>query len=423
MLSVIAGTWSLLLGILLLLVGNGMQGTVLGLRGAIEGFDAATMALVMSGYYVGFLIGSRVTPALIARVGHVRVFSALASLIAAAFVIYGAVPTVWAWTGMRCVAGLCFAGVYVVGESWLNDAATNETRGKALSLYMLVQMVGIIAAQFIVTLADPAGFAPFAIMSVLVSIAVTPMLMTADKTPAFRTTKPMSLSRLWRISPLGCVGTFMLGGIYAAIFSMGSVFGTARGLSVAEISTFVASIYVAGLIFQYPTGWLSDRMERRHLILLLTVIGAVLTLAGGYLASDFPSLLAVAFVMGGVANPLYALVIAYTNDFLDLCRHACGLGGAAVRQRSRGDIGTRHPGGTDDAARAQCLFRLCRGALRARRPLRALSDDPSTGASGGRAHGTGQPSILARRLDGGPRGGGQARSGLMLQRMTDLPHS
>lgn len=315
MLSVIAGTWSLLLGILLLLVGNGMQGTVLGLRGAIEGFDAATMALVMSGYYVGFLIGSRVTPALIARVGHVRVFSALASLIAAAFVIYGAVPTVWAWTGMRCVAGLCFAGVYVVGESWLNDAATNETRGKALSLYMLVQMVGIIAAQFIVTLADPAGFAPFAIMSVLVSIAVTPMLMTADKTPAFRTTKPMSLSRLWRISPLGCVGTFMLGGIYAAIFSMGSVFGTARGLSVAEISTFVASIYVAGLIFQYPTGWLSDRMERRHLILLLTVIGAVLTLAGGYLASDFPSLLAVAFVMGGVANPLYALVIAYTNDF------------------------------------------------------------------------------------------------------------
>lgn len=327
MLSVIAGTWSLLLGILLLLVGNGMQGTVLGLRGAIEGFDAATMALVMSGYYVGFLIGSRVTPALIARVGHVRVFSALASLIAAAFVIYGAVPTVWAWTGMRCVAGLCFAGVYVVGESWLNDAATNETRGKALSLYMLVQMVGIIAAQFIVTLADPAGFAPFAIMSVLVSIAVTPMLMTADKTPAFRTTKPMSLSRLWRISPLGCVGTFMLGGIYAAIFSMGSVFGTARGLSVAEISTFVASIYVAGLIFQYPTGWLSDRMERRHLILLLTVIGAVLTLAGGYLASDFPSLLAVAFVMGGVANPLYALVIAYTNDFLEPADMPAASGG------------------------------------------------------------------------------------------------
>lgn len=317
MLSVIAGTWSLLLGILLLLVGNGMQGTVLGLRGAIEGFDAETMALVMSGYYVGFLIGSRATPAMIARVGHVRVFSALASLIAAAFVIYGTAPSVWVWAGMRCVAGLCFAGVYVVAESWLNDAATNETRGKALSLYMLMQMVGIISAQFIVTLADPAGMTPFAIMSVLVSIAVTPMLMTADQTPAFRATKPMSLGRLWRISPLGCVGTFMLGGIYAAIFSMGSVFGTARGLSVAEISTFIASIYVAGLIFQYPVGWLSDRTERRRLIFFLTLIGATLTLAGGYLADSFPALLAVGFVMGGVANPLYALVIAYTNDFLE----------------------------------------------------------------------------------------------------------
>ena len=185
------------------------------------------MSLVMSAYYVGFLLGSRRATAMIARVGHVRVFAALGSMISAAFLLYAAAPDAGSGSPLRALVGFAFAGVYVVAESWLNDAATNETRGKALSLYMIVQMVGIISAQFVLNLADPAGYTLFVVMSVLVSLGVTPILLTAGSAPAFRTTKPMSLAQLFRISPLGCVGTFLLGGVYAAIFGMASVFGTA----------------------------------------------------------------------------------------------------------------------------------------------------------------------------------------------------
>jgi MFS family permease len=327
MLYILRHSWALLLGMLLLLLGNGLQGTLLGIRGAIEGYDAATMSLVMSAYYVGFLAGSRRATPMIARVGHVRVFAALASMISAAFILYAAAPAIWVWVLLRFVVGFCFAGVYVVAESWLNNAATNETRGQALSLYMIVQMVGIISAQFILNLADPAGYVLFVVMSVLVSIAFTPILLAPVAAPAFQTTKPMSLRQLFRISPLGCIGTFLLGGVYAAIFGMAAVFGTQMGLSVAEISAFVAAIYAGGLLFQYPVGWISDRMDRRLLIMGLTAAGALLTLIGGLFSGHYAVVLALGFIIGGVANPLYSLIIAYTNDFLQPPDMAAASGG------------------------------------------------------------------------------------------------
>ena len=327
MLYVLRTSWPLLLGMLLLLVGNGLQGTLLGIRGAIEGYDAATMSLVMSAYYVGFLVGSQRATGMIARVGHVRVFAALASTISAAFILYAQAPDAWAWVAMRLVVGFSFAGVYVVAESWLNNAATNETRGQALSLYMIVQMVGIISAQGLLNLADPGGYTLFVAMSVLVSISFLPILLTASAAPAFQTTKRMTLVQLFRISPLGCVGTFLLGGVFAAIFGMASVFGTEKGLTVAEISAFVAAIYLGGLVFQFPIGWVSDRMDRRQLILGLTAAGALLTLAGAALSEIYAVVLGLGFVIGGVANPLYSLIIAYTNDFLQPSDMAAASGG------------------------------------------------------------------------------------------------
>jgi MFS family permease len=327
MLYILKTSWPLLLGVLLLLIGNGLQGTLLGIRGAIEGFDAATMSLVMSAYYVGFLLGSRRATPMIARVGHVRVFAALGSMIAAAFILYAAAPEVAVWILLRFVVGFAFAGVYVVAESWLNEAASNETRGQALSLYMIAQMVGIISAQFVLTLADPGGYTLFIVMSVLVSLSFTPILLAAGTAPPYRTTKPMSLVQLFHISPLGCVGTFLLGGVYAGIFGMASVFGTEMQLTVAEISAFVAAIYVGGLVFQYPIGWISDRMDRRRLITGLTATGAFITLVGGILSSHYAVVLALGFIVGGVANPLYSLIIAYTNDFLDKSDMAAASGG------------------------------------------------------------------------------------------------
>ncbi len=327
MLFVLRNSWALLLGMMMLLLGNGMQGTLLGVRGAIEGYDATAMSLVMSAYFVGFLFGSRRAPSMIRRVGHVRVFAALASTISAAFLLYAAIPNPIVWAAIRLVVGFCFAGVYVTAESWLNEAATNETRGKALSLYMIVQMVGIIAAQALVTFADASGYLLFVVMSVLVSVSFLPILLAVQAAPAFQDTKRMTLRQLFRISPLGCVGTFLLGGVFAAIFSMASVYGTEKGLSVNLIALFVAGIYIGGLLFLFPIGWLSDRMDRRKLIMGLTSFGATFALVGMWFTSSYLMVLAIGFALGAVANPLYSLLIAYTNDFLEAGDMAAASGG------------------------------------------------------------------------------------------------
>ena len=168
MLTVLRSSWALLLGILMLMLGNGMQGTLLGIRGGIEGFTTGEMSYVMSAYFLGFLFGSRMAPNMIRRVGHVRVFAALASMISAVLVLYAVAPNWIAWAALRVVIGFSFSGVYIAAESWLNNASSNENRGQALSLYMMMQMTGIIAAQAILNVGDPAGYILFIIPSILV---------------------------------------------------------------------------------------------------------------------------------------------------------------------------------------------------------------------------------------------------------------
>ncbi len=327
MLAVLRNSWALLLGILLLMLGNGMQGTLLGIRGGIEGFTTTQMSYVMAAYFAGFLIGSRMTPEMIRRVGHVRVFAALGSMISAVLIMYAAAPDWIAWAVMRVVIGFSFSGVYITAESWLNNASTNETRGQALSLYMMMQMIGIIAAQALLNFGDPAGFILFVIPSVLVSLAFTPILLAAVPAPAFEMTKRLSFATLYRASPLGCVGMFLLGGVFSAQFGMSSVWGTSAGLSVREISIFVATIYAGGLVFQYPIGWASDRIGRRVLVLGLSAVGGVAMLAAAVFDLNFAGLLIVAVAMGGVSNPLYSLLVAYTNDFLDASDMAAASAG------------------------------------------------------------------------------------------------
>ena len=317
MFQVLRNSSALLFGMMLLMVGNGMQGTLLGIRGGIEGFSTFEMSLVMSAYFVGFLGGSKMTPELIRRVGHVRVFAALGSMISAVLILYPAFAHPAAWMLGRVVIGFCFSGVYVTAESWLNDAATNENRGKALSLYMIVQMIGIVAAQFLLLTADASGFLLFVIPSVLVSMAFAPILLSISPTPAFEATKPMSLKEIWVASPLGCVGMFLLGGVFSAQFGMAAVYGTQRGLSVAEISIFVSAIYVGAMVLQYPIGWISDRMDRRLLILFVALVGATASVLAMLFGSSFEVLLVTAFFVGGMSNPLYALLIAYVNDYLE----------------------------------------------------------------------------------------------------------
>ena len=326
MFFVIKNSWALLFGIFLLMLGNGLQGTLLGVRGSIEGMSPQTMSWVMTGYFVGFLFGSQLTPNMIRRVGHVRVFAALGSLVSACLILYAAWTNPYFWFLLRIIVGFCFSGIYVVAESWLNDSSSNETRGQTLSAYLIVQMMGIVLAQAVLNFADPSGYMLFIIISVVVSLSFAPILLSVSPAPQFQTSKRMTLSQLWSISPLGVVGQFFLGAIFAALFGMASVYGTERGLTVKDISLFVAAIYFGGMILQYPIGWVSDRMDRRVLIFIVCSIGTFFSFAAN-LSDNFIWLLIVAFIIGGVSNPLYSLYIAYTNDYLEHDDMASASGG------------------------------------------------------------------------------------------------
>jgi len=326
MFFVIKNSWALLFGMFLLMLGNGLQGTLLGVRGSIEGMSPQTMSWVMTGYFVGFLFGSQLTPNMIRRVGHVRVFAALGSLVSACLILYAAWTNPYFWFLLRIIVGFCFSGIYVVAESWLNDSSSNETRGQTLSAYLIVQMMGIVLAQAVLNFADPSGYMLFIIISVVVSLSFAPILLSVSPAPQFQTSKRMTLSQLWSISPLGVVGQFFLGAIFAALFGMASVYGTERGLTVKDISLFVAAIYFGGMILQYPIGWVSDRMDRRVLIFIVCSIGTFFSFAAN-LSDSYIWLLIVAFIIGGVSNPLYSLYIAYTNDYLEHDDMASASGG------------------------------------------------------------------------------------------------
>jgi len=290
---VIGNAWALLLGMMFLMVGNGMQGTLMGVRGALEGFTTLDLSLITSAYFLGFLGGSRLAPDFIRRVGHVRVFAALGSLVSAALILYPAITNPYVWIALRILVGFCFSGLYVTAESWLNNAATNDTRGQTLSVYMMVQMFGIIAAQGLLNVADPGGWMLFVIPSVLVSISFAPILRS----------------------------------VFAAQFGMSAVYATQIGMSVGQISIFISAIFVGAMLLQYPIGFLSDRMDRRVLIIGVAMVGALAAALGWVFAGQFWALCLSAFVLGGMSNPLYALLIAYTNDYLEPDDMAAASGG------------------------------------------------------------------------------------------------
>lgn len=317
MVTVFRSTWALLLGMMLLMVGNGLQGTLLGVRGGLEGFSTGAMSIVMSGYFAGFLLGSRMAPEMIRRVGHVRVFAALGSFVSAGLILFPVLTDPISWTLLRFMIGFCFCGVYITAESWLNNSTTNETRGQALSLYLIVQMLGIVVAQVIFAFGDAGGWILFILPSVLVSIAFAPILLTVSPVPPFEATKPMTFREIYEVSPLGCIGIFLLGGMFSALFGMSAVYASEVGMAAGEIAVFIGAIYLGGMLLQYPIGYLSDLMDRRILILSVCVIGALGCVPALMGVGGYYTLLGVAFVIGGMTNPLYALLLAYTNDYLN----------------------------------------------------------------------------------------------------------
>src|SRR4029077_15384190 len=230
-------------------------------------------------YYVGYLLGTLIAPRLLRRIGHVRVFAALAALASVASLVHASWVHPLPWGVMRLISGLCFAGIYVVAESWLNDRATRTNRGRLLAVYMLVLYVGLGAAQFLLLLSSPQTAAPFMLVSALISLAMVPIVASAQQTPEPAVPKPVRYRDLYRNSPLGVVAVAMSGLISSIIFSMGPVYARLIGSGTRGGAGFMAVSILSAVLTQYPVGRLSDRTDRRTVIAGICVLATLVAVS------------------------------------------------------------------------------------------------------------------------------------------------
>jgi len=314
----IATTWPLLLGMGVLMLGAGLQGTLLGLRATLEGFPAPVTGAVMSCYYVGYLIGTAAAPRLVQAVGHVRVFAALAAVASAAILVQGSFVYPIPWGAMRLVSGVCFAGIYVVAESWLNDRASRTNRGQLLAMYMLVLYVGLGTAQFLLILSNPKTPAPFMLVSVLISLAMVPIVGSAQQTPGRSVPQPVRYRDLYSNSPLGVIAVTVSGMISSIIFAMGPVYARLSGLGTSGVASFMAVSILAAVLTQYPVGRLSDRIDRRTVIAgvctLATIVAVTIVVFTTMPRALFLILTA---LFSGFVLTLYSLSVSHVNDKLE----------------------------------------------------------------------------------------------------------
>jgi MFS family permease len=308
----------LLLAVAILSVGHGLHGSLVGVRAQAENFDAATTGLIMSGYFAGLLASSSVTPRIVQSVGHIRVFAAFASVVSTAVMLIPLwINPVW-WFVMRFVAGLCTSGLFIVCESWLNSASTNENRGRLLSVYMIVTYAAMGFGQFLLNVTDTSGFSRFIIVSALLSLALVPLTLLPSETPTLAGTRKVSIREIYRASPLAIIACFASGLAQSAFFSMGAVYGLMQGLSLPLISIMLALPPLAVIFSQFPAGLLSDRYDRRTIIMIMSAVAAAIAAISIPAAaiSDI-ALITLYTLFGAVALPIYSLVIAHANDHLD----------------------------------------------------------------------------------------------------------
>lgn len=311
-------TWPLLLGFALIMLGGGLQGTLLGLRAAIEEFPTLATGLMMSAYYLGFLLGSLATSRLVARVGHIRVFAALTSLASMTILVHSVAVDVYAWAALRLLSGICFAGIYIVAESWLNDRASNQTRGRIFAIYMMINFAGLAAGQFLLNLADPALPGLFMLVSVLVSLAAVPLVLSSRQGPSFSRPAALALPVIYARSPMAVIGVVAAGLSSGAIFGMAAVFAATTGLSVAQTASFVAMPIVGAMLLQWPLGVLSDRIDRRRVISLAAGLALLAALATLWASAGSPLFYLAMLLLGGTTLPVHGIAASHLNDQLAL---------------------------------------------------------------------------------------------------------
>lgn len=317
MIHVIRGVWSLFFAVGLIMVGNGLQGSLLGLRATLEGFTTLETGLVMSAYYGGFLVASVMLPRLITDVGHIRVFAGFASIASTTVLLHALYPAPLVWLFMRFLTGFTLAGLYVVAESWLNSAASNVNRGRILALYMATTYACLAAGQYLLAFSDPASFRPFIVISILVSLALVPISLTRAVTPQLEVIERVGVRELYALSPLGLVACLMVGISQGGLLGMGAVYGKLIGLDTADIALLMSLPYVLVVVVLFPVGMISDRLDRRWLMVALNLLVAACALAAAAVGASHLGWLVVLFALyGGLSAPVYSIAVAHANDSL-----------------------------------------------------------------------------------------------------------
>ncbi|MEM6306325.1 MAG: MFS transporter [Pseudomonadota bacterium] len=315
MLRQILPVFSLLLGSALLLIGGGLHGLLLPVRGTIEGFDSLSLGLLGTGWALGYVAGCVITARIVARVGHIRAFSAMAALAAVAVLLNALVVLPWAWIALRAVIGFCFAATAMIVESWLSERTDPSNRGRVFGVYTMVNLAASTAGQMLLALGDPAGFFFFALTAIFYCLALVPTALSNASTPAPLASVQLNLRRIWRNSPVAVFGVFWVGVSNAAFGTLAAVYAQNAGLVLTAVALFSSIPILAGAVMQLPVGQLSDRMDRRGVLagvalLALLTDGAFLVLAPEGQVLNF----VLAALLGGSIFAMYPVIVAHAND-------------------------------------------------------------------------------------------------------------
>ena len=337
--KIIRNSWALFTGYVIIMISHGFQGNLLGIRAVLENFNFIATGTMMSGYFIGYFIGANMIPNLVSKVGHIRVFAAFASMASLSSLVHVVFVDPVVWTLARFLTGFSMIGILIIVESWLNDRATNKTRGKVLSLYMFITFFAFALGNLLLNISSPQNYEPFILISLLFSIALIPILLTKRKPPTFKKTSSIKIKELYKISPFGSFSTFCSGFIFSAMFTMLSVYAVTMNLSVFDISILLFAVTLSGALFQWPIGSLSDKHDRRLVIIgccILASIFAILSISASGLSfnnliaeemirfnyfsigtgMDKTKLFIFIILLSGMTLPLFALNLALVNDYI-----------------------------------------------------------------------------------------------------------
>ena len=342
--KLLKNSWALFTGYGILMIAHGLQGNLLGVRSVIEEFSFIATGTMMSGFFIGYFIGANMVPKLVGKVGHIRVFAAFASIASLSILIHAVFVNPFVWTFGRFLTGFSIVGIFIVVESWLNDRANNKTRGQVLSTYMFITMIALAIGTLLLNFSSPERYEPFILISLLLSIALIPILLTKRKPPKFKKLSSIKIKDLYKISPFGTVSMFCTGFIHSCIFTLAAVYAATINFTVFEISLLLFLITVSGGIFQWPIGYYSDRHDRRIIIIGCAFFGALFcalsmtasgaSLANMYLATTIGMDKIMFFVFvtlyAGMAIPMFTLNLAYVNDFIPKEKFVAAGGGLQI---------------------------------------------------------------------------------------------